>query len=234
MLPDFLRHLPEMAQQGLLEQARPIQWTRSSQIVLAQDTADTLFLLQSGHVRLYHLGHDSREITMNVVGRGELLGCRALLPEQTYGLYADTLDSVQALSLSGEVMRQKMCQHPALGAAISAQVARQSRSLQDRLAQLVFLEVSQRLALALLTLLEESQAASASSGTAVPLSGRISHQDLAYTVGSTRETITKVLGEFRERGLLDLGYRRIAVIDRAGLEHAAKTPYTSNSFIQRK
>ena len=56
------------------------------------------------------------------------------------------------------------------------------------------------------------------------LRGRISHQDLAYVVGSTRETITKLLGDFRARGLLDLGYRRIVVTDLAGLENAARQP----------
>jgi site-specific recombinase XerD len=63
-----------------------------------------------------------------------------------------------------------------------------------------------------------------STARALALRDRISHQDLAHAVGSTRETITKLLGDFRARGLLDLGYRRIVLTDRAGLEQAARQP----------
>jgi CRP/FNR family cyclic AMP-dependent transcriptional regulator len=41
----------------------------------------------------------------------------------------------------------------------------------------------------------------------------LSHQDLARMVGATRETVTKLLGEWALRGVVDLGYRRLQVLD---------------------
>lgn len=221
MLPGFLQHLSPTAQQTLLQHARSLHWTRGSTILHADDPADALLLIQTGHARLYQLGSGAREITMNVLSSGDLMGCRALLGQQSYGMHIDTLDDLSALSFSGEVLREQVMHLPELGGVLSAQLVRQGRQLQDRLSQLVFLEVSQRLALALLHLLEQS---GSDTGNAVPLKGRISHQDLAYTVGSTRETITKVLGDFRNCGLLDLGYRRIVVTNRTGLEAAVRSP----------
>ncbi len=221
MLPGFLAALPESARTPLLAATRQHQWSRGAVVLHADDPAETLYVLQSGHARLYRLGSSAREITVNVHGPSELLGLTALLDGGKYGLYAEAMDDMSALMIGGEALRELMGRHPDLSVALSTQVVRQTRSLQERLAQLVFLEVSQRLALALIELANESGEA---SDTQIALRGRISHQDLAHAVGSTRETITKLLGEFRAKGLLDLGYRRIVVMDRGGLERATRQP----------
>ena len=259
MLPSFLHALSTEARVAVLSSARTLQWSRGSLLHHSDDVAEAAFALTGGHVRLYRLGSGAREVTVSVHGQGEVLGMATLTPGGSYGLYAEAMDDVEALVLGGDNLRGLIRQHPDMAVALTAQVAKQTRSLQERLSQLVFLEVSQRLALALLQLAHESAAqerpapeqvsqehapqtqaaqagpeqaghkpetAHAGSGPVSPvaLRGRISHQDLAYVVGSTRETITKLLGDFRTRGLLDLGYRRIVVTDLAGLEDAARQP----------
>jgi CRP/FNR family cyclic AMP-dependent transcriptional regulator len=233
MLPSFLHALTAEARAAVLSSARTLQWSRGSLLHHSDDLAEAAFALTGGHVRLYRLGTGAREVTVSVHGQGEVLGMATLTPGMNYGLYAEAMDDVEALVLGGDNLRQLIRQHPDMAVALTAQVARQTRSLQERLSQLVFLEVSQRLALALLQLAHESsaegtgnEAAHSGSGSNGPvaLRGRISHQDLAYVVGSTRETITKLLGDFRGRGLLDLGYRRIVVTDLMGLQSAARQP----------
>ena len=240
MLPSFLHALSTEARAAVLSSARTLQWSRGSLLHHSDDVAEAAFALTGGHVRLYRLGSGAREVTVSVHGQGEVLGMATLTPGGSYGLYAEAMDDVEALVLGGDNLRGLIRQHPDMAVALTAQVAKQTRSLQERLSQLVFLEVSQRLALALLQLAHESTAQEDShspgltqlthtesgpvTASPVALRGRISHQDLAYVVGSTRETITKLLGDFRTRGLLDLGYRRIVVTDLAGLEDAARQP----------
>ena len=262
MLPSFLHALSTEARAAVLSSARTLQWSRGSLLHHSDDVAEAAFALTGGHVRLYRLGSGAREVTVSVHGQGEVLGMATLTPGGSYGLYAEAMDDVEALVLGGDNLRGLIRQHPDMAVALTAQVAKQTRSLQERLSQLVFLEVSQRLALALLQLAHETTSqdrtapeqtiqdhaaqshvtqshvtqshvtqarpetarTGASQASPVALRGRISHQDLAYVVGSTRETITKLLGDFRARGLLDLGYRRIVVTDLAGLEDAARQP----------
>ncbi len=225
MLPSFLNALTAEARAAVLSSARTLQWSRGSLLHHSDDVAEAAYALSGGHVRLYRLGSGAREVTVSVHGQGEVLGMATLTPGATYGLYAEAMDDVEALVLGGDNLRGLIRQHPDMAVALTAQVAKQTRNLQERLSQLVFLEVSQRLALALLQLAHESSPEVAADGSGpVALRGRISHQDLAYVVGSTRETITKLLGDFRGRGLLDLGYRRIVVTDVSGLQHAARQP----------
>lgn len=222
MRPAFLSTLIPETRSTLASVSRSAHWTRGSLMHHSDDPADAVYILTSGHIRLYRLGNAAREVTVAVHGPGEVVGLCTLTEGQRHGMYAEAMEDVEAQVVGGENLRSLLRQYPDLGVGFSAQVVRQTRGLQERLSQLVFLEVSQRLALALLALAEEN-AAEVGDGQ-LALKGRISHQDLAHTVGSTRETITKLLGEFRSRGLLDLGYRRIVVTDLGGLEAAARAP----------
>lgn len=202
---------------------RPGRWGRGGVLFRPEDPADALHLLTRGTARLYRLGSSAREITLDVHGPGAVLGVAALGSEvgRVYGMYAEAVDEVETLHIGPDTLRRLFGTYPALLPVLTEQLTRQTRSVHERLTGLVFLEVSQRLALTLLALAERE--GDWESG-ALALKERISHQDLAHSVGSTRETITKLLGDFRARGLLDLGYRRIILTDRAGLVQAARQP----------
>ncbi|WP_245557565.1 Crp/Fnr family transcriptional regulator [Deinococcus peraridilitoris] len=221
MQSGFMHDLPPDARAALLASARRVNFDRGGLLYHTEDSAETVYVLQGGRVRLYRIGSGAREVTVAVHQGGELFGTAGLHGESSYGQYAEALESGEALAIGGTTLRELLRAQPALGVALSAQLTRQTRALQERLSSLVFLEVSQRLAGALLTMAELN---SAGEGGKKALKGRVSHQDLAYLVGSTRETITKLLGEFKERGLLDLGYRRIVVLDEAGLRDVAEHP----------
>lgn len=222
MLPGAFGGLPVDVQAYLMAAGRTGRWSRGELLFHPEDQAETLYLLLSGTVRLYRLGNGAREVTLDVHGPGALLGAAALLPDERYGMYAEAMDDIEALNLGQEVLSRAVQTYPAIHVAFTEQVTRQMRGVHERLTGLVFLEVSQRLALALLSLAEREGEWSA-SGT-LALRDRVSHQDLAFMVGSTRETITKLLGDFRNQGLLDLGYRRIILTDREGLQRATQEP----------
>ncbi len=222
MLPGAFGALSADVQAGIMLTGRVGCWARTELLFHPEDNAETLYLILRGAVRLYRLGANAREITLDVHGVGMLLGVSMLIPGERYGVYAESMDDTEALLLGQEALQRLMRVQPAVGVALTEHMTRQTRGVQERLSGLVFLEVSQRLALALLNLAERE--GPWPEGGALPLRERVSHQDLAHVVGSTRETITKLLGDFRARGLLDLGYRRIILTDRSGLLEATEQP----------
>ncbi|MDO4244526.1 MAG: Crp/Fnr family transcriptional regulator [Deinococcus sp.] len=223
MLPGAFGTLPAEVQAQLVAAGRPGRWSRGGVLFRPEDPASVLHLLTRGTVRLYCLGSSAREITLDVHGPGAVLGIAALggTVGEVYGMYAEAVDEVETLHVAPDTLSRLFALYPTLLPALTEQLTRQTRSVHERLTGLVFLEVSQRLALTLLALAERE--GEWESGT-LALKERISHQDLAHSVGSTRETITKLLGDFRARGLLDLGYRRIVLTDKAGLIEASRQP----------
>lgn len=222
MTPGAFADLPPQALEQLRAAARTGRWGRGGLLFHPEDPADVLYLLTRGSVRLYSLGSGAREVTLVVHLEGELVGVQALRPGQLYGRYAECADDTEALMLSRETLERLLRDSPELAQALTEQIVSQTAALQSRLAGLVFHEVSQRLARTLLEFADRQGEWSGEQPFA--LQDRLSHQELAHIVGSTRETITKLLGEFRNRGLLDLGYRRIVLTDREGLLEAGREP----------
>ncbi len=222
MLPAFVDTLPPEAQSALRAVTRQVRYARGNVIYRTEEPAEVAYALSAGRVRLYRIGASAREITVAVHGAGEWFGLSALTPARGYGMYAEAMEDCEAWAMPGTALRELQLRHPTLGVALSVTLSRQIQDLQNRLGTLVFLEVSQRLALVLLDLAHHE--GTELDGGLRALKGRISHQDLAHLVGSTRETITKLLGEFKARGLLDLGYRRIVIINESGLQAAAREP----------
>lgn len=227
MLPGVFENLPAEAEAQVLSLGRSGRWARGEILFHPEDQAETLYLLTRGGARLYRLGRSAREVTLDVHGPGDLLGVQALLPggqwaAERYGLYAEALDDTEALLLGQDTLARLRQLAPAFAVTLNQQLVQQTQQVQGRLAGLVFLEVSQRLALALLTLAEREGDWNTEGKLA--LRERVSHQDLAHMVGSTRETITKLLGDFRNKGLLDLGYRRLILTDHKGLLALAREP----------
>ncbi|RTR29847.1 Crp/Fnr family transcriptional regulator [Deinococcus radiophilus] len=222
MTPSAFASLPDSVLDHLRAAARTGRWGRGGLLFHPDDPADTLYLITRGSVRVYSLGGGAREVTLVVHLEGELVGVQALQEGQVYGRYAECADDTEALMFSRETLGRLRRESPEVGQALTEQIVAQTAELQARLAGLVFYEVSQRLALTLLHFAERQGGWDGAGPFA--LQDRLSHQELAHIVGSTRETITKLLGEFRNRGLLDLGYRRIVLTDRSGLLEATHEP----------
>ena len=101
---------------------------------------------------------------------------------------------------------------------MSKLIGARRKALEAKVEDLVFRDVNARLAKLLLELAE-------SYGTAVVAGVRIdvklTHKELANLIGSTRETTTAALNDFRRRGLIANDKRRLIVVNCSGLESVA-------------
>lgn len=154
MLPGAFGALPADVQAQVTASGRVGRWGRGELLFHPEDPAEALFVLLRGSVRLYRLGTGAREVTLDVHGAGALLCAAALLPGEQCGMYAEAMDDAEALLLGRDVLGRLTQAQPAVAVALTEQITRQTRGVQERLSGLVFLEVSQRLALALLNLAE--------------------------------------------------------------------------------
>ncbi|MBO1437575.1 Crp/Fnr family transcriptional regulator [Meiothermus sp. CFH 77666] len=203
MTPEFIATLPPEARIEAERVFRSFTARRSSHVCYPEDEAKTLYFVQDGWVRLFQLGPQEEEITLTVVGAGDIFGEGALLPGERYGVFAEPLVDSELLSASREDLLRLTSRFPEVQAAFVQLLSRRLRKAEERLRDLRFKEVLPRLAKALLSAMRRGE-----EGLEVTLS----HQDLAHLAGSTRETITKVLGELALDDTIELGYRRILIL----------------------
>ncbi|MBI2369757.1 MAG: Crp/Fnr family transcriptional regulator [Deltaproteobacteria bacterium] len=156
--------------------------------------------------------------TLAILKPGEVFGELALADEGPRQSAAEALDDVYLCAIKKEDFERILRHHPDLALRISKLMGFRLRSIESRVEELVFRSVPARLARLLLRLAEEFGQLTP-EGTAVGIS--LSHRELAALIGSTRETTTLVLNDFRRRGIIVVQGRRIVIRDPEALTKAS-------------
>lgn len=164
--------------------------------------SDVLFILKRGRVRLFRSTADGRTLTTAIVTPGQLFGQMPLLGQRMGDSMAEMLDAGVVCQLNSDDVQRLLLADPRVAARIAAALGQRIAELEQRLSDTALKSVPERVAAALVTLAGDP-----------PTTIRLTHEQLADLVGTTRETSTKVLGEFRDRRLIALRRGRIDLID---------------------
>ncbi len=181
------------------------------------DTADALFLLQRGMIRIYTLSPEGRALTLFLHAAPAIFGELALLGLPVHDVFAEAFQPVTVLRVARVQVRSMMQQDSALGLGLLDLLGRRLRAMETKLAEIAFKSVPQRLAGVLVALADPAQPGRGSASVL-----RLTHQQLAEMVGTYRETVTKTLGELREAGLIRIDDEVICLLDIEQLRRLAE------------
>lgn len=193
-------------------------YRRRQAIHFPGDPADAVYVVRQGRVKISRLSEDGKEATLNLVGPGEPFGEECLLDAPVRETIAEVLEPVQVLRIPREELAPALNAQHAFALAVARLMSGRRRAAESRLEEMIFKTVGSRLA-ALLARLARSHGRPTAGGILLDLS--LAHQDLAGHIGSTRETTTLTLNQFKRGGLLRIDHCRILIRDLAGLEAIA-------------
>lgn len=186
-------------------QALTMRSVRAGQtIATPEELSRKLFILMNGHAQLICHNKEGRRMAISRLGPGSIFGEGALLnSEAPSGVFAQALDDCTVWVLPDTHARTMAERYPIIGWGMLQTFGWRLRQVEDRLEEVAYKKLPQRLARLLLDL------ASGSDRTTI----RTSHQALADMLGTYRETVSTILRTFKKEGLVELGYRRINVKD---------------------
>ena len=191
--------------------------------------ADALHLVLRGRVRLRDRDWEGRDITVNFAAEGEALGLEALAEMPRRALSATAAENCELLSIDTETLRDLLSRDAALTRHLVRHSAEVMTHMQERLKMLAFLDVPSRLAGTILWLADRFGIQS-ERGIEVPY--WFTHQEMADLIGSTRETVTTVLADYKRQGLIDSRSHHFVVLDRRALTERIKLPEFGESVAQ--
>jgi CRP/FNR family cyclic AMP-dependent transcriptional regulator len=205
----MFQELPLEARREAARVFQPLRVRRGAVLYALGDRVEGVYLVREGLVWLEGPRSPAGEpATLGVAGPGELLGEEALVGEgrRTHG--ATALTYAELLFAPTEALAP-LREFPQVERFLLGALYARLKAVEERLWEVRHLSVAQRLARLLLRLAAAGEVA-------------FSHQDLAHMVGATRETVTKLLGEWALLGVVDLGYRRVEIRDREALARLAE------------
>jgi CRP/FNR family cyclic AMP-dependent transcriptional regulator len=178
-----------------------------------------LFIVKAGRVSLYRLAAGGRRLTLAILGPGGVFGQMPLVGQRMGQGYAETLEPSVLCLMSEQDVREMLLTDPRIAGRITEGLGRRLAEVEQRLADTVLKSAPQRVAAVLLRL--SSAPAPPGLLRARPAEVRLTHEQLAELVGTTRETTSKVLGDLKDAGAVRLRRGGVVVLDRDRLQAAA-------------
>ncbi|MGF1634039.1 MAG: Crp/Fnr family transcriptional regulator [Phycisphaerae bacterium] len=173
----------------------------------ADDPATALFGVHRGQVRLYQDGPSGGTRLVEIAGPEDVFGTAALSDEPTFGVRAVTAGPTVVSRVPAEDLLASLARRPVMLLELTRRLAGKLETARQETADLIFRDCNDRLVRALVRL-SRSPAATATADGTVML--RLTHQQLAWSVGVARETVSLALTDLRKHGLVTTGRNRVS------------------------
>jgi CRP-like cAMP-binding protein len=182
------------------------------------DPADAVHCIQRGVVKLYKLGPDGEELVIRLLGAGDIMGYRPLLANDAFAATARVLEATTVCTFEREFLFNLLRDSPDLAMHIMKKLASELRVSEDQMMSRIVEHVAQRTARFLLWLLETR----AESDHHAQFESALRREDMAMVIGTTPETLSRVLHDLERREIVGLSRKAIRIREPARLRLLAE------------
>jgi CRP-like cAMP-binding protein len=183
------------------------------------DPGEEFMILTEGSVKVELMNSEGKELTLTILTPFQFLGELALLDDVPRSATVVSMEQSVLLSINKRDFARLLESYPRMSIPMLRQLTRRVRVLTDDIASMAFLDSYSRVTRKILNLGEEMGQTNAEGH--ILIDRPLTHQQLANLVGTTRETVTKILNEMKDNGLLDIRRHRITILDRDELHARA-------------
>lgn len=182
-------------------------------MLLENDWGSSVYFILDGWVKIRTYNLDGKEVTLNILGRGELFGEMAPLDEVPRSTDVITLVPTLIGSMPASDFVHLLHTQPLAGIRLAQLMARRLRQVNRRL-RLRESDSTSRVA-DILLFLADGQGKSGDSGLEIP---NLPHRELSSLSGLARETVTRVLSKLEKKGLISRDKDLMVIPDINALE----------------
>lgn len=183
----------------------------------AEEPAEVLFILKKGEVALTRVNENGMRLITSTLQEGTVFGEMPLVGQRMHSNQAESLTSCLICSMSRRDVLDLVARYPSIALRITEVLSSRLRTAEERLEEMAFQGVRERLASLILRLATESD------WRGNPVVKGLTHQHLAEILGTYRETISTTMADFKSRGLVEVGRKRITILDPDQLQELTRT-----------
>ncbi|MBI2914570.1 MAG: Crp/Fnr family transcriptional regulator [Firmicutes bacterium] len=178
------------------------------------DENDQVYVVQKGLVKVIKVSETGKEQILQVARPGDVFPLGYVFHPGPLAVSARAVEPSLAVRFGQAELLRLLQADPDFCLRFVRLLSRRLREAQVQLRDMALRGVHGRLA-ALLLKLAQQTGEPGPEGVSVEMT--LTHQDLANLIGSSRETVTRVLAEFRKEGAVDLAGSRLVLLDQARL-----------------
>jgi len=180
---------------------KPFDYGKDTVIFSQDDQGDSLYILESGRVKVVLYGDSGREVILTIFKPGDFFGEMSLLDGEPRSANIIAIEPTRALVLSREDFVRHLEKTPSTALKVLAEMCGRLRHADSIIGNLALLDVYGRVGRLLIDLAAKE---GVDQDEGILIRERPTQQDLASMVGTSRETVSRVLSEFQRRGFLSM------------------------------
>jgi len=186
------------------------EFKKGEYIYLPNEHSDRIYFLTQGRVKIGTYGDSGKEITKAILTKGEVFGELAFLGEEKRRDFAYAMESTAVCIVTVDEMRELMRDHSGLNLFLMRVLGSRVLKMEQRLESLVFKDSRSRI---IDLLVEMVETRGQRVGYEYVVRKFITHQEIANLTATSRQTVTTVLNDLRNRNILTFNRRRLLVRD---------------------
>jgi CRP/FNR family transcriptional regulator len=207
--------LSDQTLQGLDRIMHATTYPEGSLIFVEGQSPRGVYVLTQGRVKLMTTNRDGKTFIMKIVEPGEILGLHAVVTGNPYELTVETLQPSQLAFISSADFLRFIKQHGDACLHVAQQLSNDCQSAYEVIRSIgLSHSVGEKLARLLLQWANDGKM----SNGAIRLKLALTQEEIAQLIGTTRETVTRTLGQFKKKRILELTGSTLLILNKIALE----------------
>jgi CRP/FNR family transcriptional regulator, cyclic AMP receptor protein len=185
-------------------------------IYFPDEPATNIYMISNGRVRIGHYLDDGKEVIKAILTTGEIFGELALAGEEKRSDFAQAMDDKTVVCpLTIDELKQLMYQDNELTFKILKLVGLRLMKVERKLELLVFKDARTRI----IEFLKDAASWKGKKvGFETMIPTKLTHKDIASLTGTSRQTVTTILNELKEKNLINFDRKKILIRDLGNLK----------------
>jgi CRP-like cAMP-binding protein len=201
---------PKKVEGGALESHTHKSFRKGEYIYLPDEHSDRIYFIEEGRVKIGSYGDSGKEITKAILNSGEVFGELSLIGEEKRRDFAYAMEDTETCVLSIDQIKGLMREYNGLSLFLMKIMGSRILDMEKRLESLVFKDSRTRIIEFLKDLVEQK---GQRVGYEMVVRKFLTHQEIANMTATSRQTVTTVLNELRNKNILTFNRRRLLVRD---------------------
>ena len=215
---DFLKSvnifsdLSESELNSIQELCKTRKYPKNSMIILEEEMGDVVFIVMSGTVKITRVNDEGKEVILAMLGSGEVFGEMAVLDGESRSANALSQENCEVVAINREDFLNLLKTNNKVSLSLMTEFAIRLRKSDQQIEALSLDDAEHRIGVSILNLAEEMGVIRQGVVTVENLPYQ---QDIANMSGTSRETVSRVMKIFEERGLITKTGHKLSIPDYA-------------------
>jgi len=184
------------------------RYPKDTVVFFENEEGDFFFMIVEGRIKVTILGDDGREVILSILGTGDFFGEMALLDNEPRSATAIAIEDSELVSLHRHDFQSVLSDNRSIMSALIKILAARIRKANHQISTLALLDVYGRVARVIVDMARDEGRRLKDGRIAFR---RATHQEIANRIGTTRETVTRMLKDLERQGMLHIEGREIVV-----------------------